>query len=234
MKKESLNLSGFQTVADNDYSSVSVNGHAFFGTMQCEIFQVSGAIIAGKIICTGNVQLSGSATLGDSIIGEQISVSGNMRTNNVEAKRTLSLSGFIDASGKVRTTVLELNGAVSCRELEAERVEGSGAIRCEGLLNAEEVDLAFRSRCTVGSIGAGTVRIRPDKGQKHSFLPGGADGFEVTEAIEADTAALEGVKAERVTCRIAAIGAGCTIDLLQYSETAEISPDATVKKCEKV
>lgn len=45
---------------------------------------------------------------------------------------------------------------------------------------------------------------------------------------------MEGVTTQRVSGRIVAIGEGCKIDLVQYSETIEVSPDAQVGKIEQV
>ena len=241
--KIDIKISGSGMIGGGEYGAVRISGSGTLkDTVRCEELRVSGSARSdGEIACTGEVAISGSAHTEKDLSGEGIAVSGSLRASSVAAQKELRVSGSVRAQEKIRAGSVKFSGSLSCRELEAERVEGSGVIRCEGLLNAEDVDLAFRSRCTVGSIGGGTVRIRPHKNRETavrlpllSSLFGGADEFEVTEAIEADTAALEGVKAERVTCRIAAIGAGCTIDLLQYSETAEISPDATVKKCEKV
>ena len=56
----------------------------------------------------------------------------------------------------------------------------------------------------------------------------------VKTSIEGDEIALEGVIAPRVSGRVVAIGAGCEIDLVQYSEQVEISPEATVGKTEQI
>jgi hypothetical protein len=64
----------------------------------------------------------------------------------------------------------------------------------------------------------------------------GADGAVtyISESIEGDVIALENVKAPLVIGRIVAIGAGCEIGLVQYSEAIEIDPDAKVEKQEKI
>ena len=59
-------------------------------------------------------------------------------------------------------------------------------------------------------------------------------GVSVVTSIEGDEIALEGVSCPRVTGRIVAIERGCNIELVQYSETVEISPDAKVGRTEKI
>jgi hypothetical protein len=56
----------------------------------------------------------------------------------------------------------------------------------------------------------------------------------VSGSVEGDDIALEGVTCPRVTGRIVAIGAGCHVDLVQYSEKIEVSPDAKVGRTEQI
>ena len=64
----------------------------------------------------------------------------------------------------------------------------------------------------------------------------GLGGSELTvgELVEGDVVALECVKVPTVVGRVVAIGVGCEIDLVQYSEEVEIDPDAKVGRCEKI
>ena len=67
-----------------------------------------------------------------------------------------------------------------------------------------------------------------------SRLVGAGGALTVEELIEGDVVAIECVRAPKVVGRVVAIGAGCNIDLVQYSEEIEVHPDAKVGKCEKV
>ena len=68
-----------------------------------------------------------------------------------------------------------------------------------------------------------------------SSLAKAADGIvRVKNSVEGDDIALEGVTAPRVSGRVVAIGEGCEIDLVQYSEQVEISPEAKVGRTEKI
>ena len=57
---------------------------------------------------------------------------------------------------------------------------------------------------------------------------------QVNNSIEGDEIALEGVVTPRVSGRVVAIGADCEIELVQYSEQVEISPEAEVGRTERV
>ena len=52
--------------------------------------------------------------------------------------------------------------------------------------------------------------------------------------VDGDEIALEGVVAPRVSGRVVAIGADCEIELVQYSEQVEISPEAKVGRTERI
>ena len=68
-----------------------------------------------------------------------------------------------------------------------------------------------------------------------SSLAKAADGIvRVKNSVEGDDIALEGVTVPRVSGRVVAIGEGCEIDLVQYSEQVEISPEAKVGRTEKI
>ena len=68
-----------------------------------------------------------------------------------------------------------------------------------------------------------------------SSLATAADGIvRVKNSVEGDDIALEGVTVPRVSGRVVAIGEGCEIDLVQYSEQVEISPEAKVGRTEKI
>ena len=58
--------------------------------------------------------------------------------------------------------------------------------------------------------------------------------MKVAESIEGDEISIEYTSAKTVTGKDVKIGEGCEIELLQYSENAEISPKAKIGRCEKI
>ena len=112
----------------------------------------------------------------------------------------------------------------------------------EDLLNAEEVDIEFEKCMEVGSVGGSKISIYKRHGEKKRFrlplfssLVKRASGkVQVNNSIEGDEIALEGVVTPRVSGRVVAIGADCEIELVQYSEQVEISPEAKVGRTERI
>ena len=94
----------------------------------------------------------------------------------------------------------------------------------------------------IGSIGGSKIVIVSEKSSNifqrlplfSSIAKATTSGVNVNSAIEGDDVALEYVTCPRVTGRVVAIGQGCNIDLVQYSEEIEIAPDAKVGKVEKI
>jgi hypothetical protein len=93
----------------------------------------------------------------------------------------------------------------------------------------------------IGAIGGSEIRIYNSRyGNNGKRLPlikrllGGNGNLCVGELIEGDVVALECVVAPKVVGRVVAIGDGCEIDLVQYSEEIEISDKAKVGRCEKI
>jgi hypothetical protein len=81
----------------------------------------------------------------------------------------------------------------------------------------------------VESIGGSSIHI---KRKRFSVIP--KRRVIVSSAIEGDNLTLEYVTCPRVTGRVVTIGKGCVIDLVQYSDSLDISPKAKCGKTEKI
>jgi hypothetical protein len=128
--------------------------------------------------------------------------------------------------------------------MESEDVQITGKIGCPGLLNAENIVIKMDGASSeIGSIGGSKISIFPERHTKKvSRLPllskllgrNGRNVLTVKESIEGDEIGLEQVTAKTVIGRVVASGAGCHIELVQYSEAIEISPDAKVERQERI
>ena len=162
---------------------------------------------------------------------------------DVTVANELKCSGSVKCDGSIKCSTLTVSGGLSASgDVEAENVKVSGKLSCDGLLNAEKIDIEIDGRsCKIGSIGGSDIKIYNGSRAKakprlplFAKLVGSFGGVEVKESIEGDVIAIENVRTPLVVGRIVAIGAGCKIDLVQYSEALEIDPDAEVLKKEKI
>jgi len=89
----------------------------------------------------------------------------------------------------------------------------------------------------IGSIGGSVIRVQwESRGWNlwNLFSRNHKGTVTVRGSIEGDDIFLECVNAPCVSGRAVVIGENCTIDLVQYSESIEISPEARVGRTEKI
>lgn len=244
-----MNISGSARIPAGDYSDeINVSGSAKIdGTVRCLSFHCSGSVGGdGALQCKGEVKISGAVKIGKGVEAKSVVISGALKAGGgCTVEEEIRLSGALVCEGDLRCTTLRASGGIRVGGgIEAEEVKISGNVTCAGLLNAETVDIRLEnnSNSRIGSIGGGTIKVsaRNNKGASLSRLPllsklmgAAADGLQVDEIIEGDIVAVERVSVPTIVGRVVAIGAGCTVGVVQYSESVEIHPDAKVDKCEK-
>lgn len=238
-----MHISGSGTVPSGEYEKISVSGSGRLrGLVRCTGFSSSGACVGDSLECTGDFRASGSASFSGSIKAENVSVSGGFSCGgNLTAVEKIACSGSAKGGNNVKCDRLSVSGTLKVPgDVEVETVRVSGVLHCGGLLNAEDISIEFQQGMEIGSIGGSKISILMSKNRKaHARLPLLSSLIKtgtvrVTSAIEGDEIALESVTCPRVTGRIVAIGEGCEIALVQYTQAVEISPNAKVGKTEKL
>lgn len=242
-----MNISGSGRIAAGEYNEkITVSGSGKLdGNIRCQSLHCSGSVKgSANVVCLEDVKISGSCHIENSISAQNILVSGALKVGgDVSADRSIKLSGGIRCGGSLKCESFNCSGGLDVGgEIEAEDIKISGAVKCNGLMNAEkiEIDMGGASAMSrIGSIGGGEVKIYSKK-TSMSRMPllnkivGCGGNLTVDELIEGDVVALEFVTAPKVTGRVVAIGEGCEVDLVQYSEEIEMHPKAVVGKCEKI
>ena len=242
-----MKISGSGTIAAGEYDHIRVSGSAKLGApIRCQSFHCSGsARCDGDIKAQKDIKVSGSAHFDQNVSAQDIGISGSTRINgNCTCIGDLRISGSMRCDGDIKGNAVTVSGAAHAANIEGEDVEINGKIVCEGLLNAENIVIKMDGASSeIGSIGGSKISIFPARHRKRSpRLPllskllgkNGRHELVVKDAIEGDEIGLEQVTAKTVIGRVVAIGEGCHIDLVQYSEAIEISPDATVERQERI
>lgn len=243
-----LNISGSGQIMPGDYDTIRVSGSGRLeGTVRCQNLYTSGSVGGNSVVCQNAMNMSGSCNFsGDISTGNLVVSGGSSFGGNVEAKENIAISGGSSFRGDVKCKQLQLSGGSKIGgDVEAELVKIRGAADCDGLMNAEEIDIEYKRGMEIGSIGGSKIVIYKRHGEvrKKKFrLPlfsslvkkSTVDTVVVKNSIEGDEIALEGVACPRVSGRVVAIGAGCEIELVQYSEQVEVSPEAKVGRTERV
>lgn len=242
-----MRISGSGVIAAGEYDNIRVSGSARVGgPVRCQSFHCSGsAHCEGGMEAQKDIKVSGSAHFDQSVNAQDITVSGSTRIDgNCTSTGDLSISGSLRCDGDIKGNGITVSGSARAANIEGEDVLVSGKIVCQGLLNAENIVVKMNGATSeIGSIGGSKISIYPERHHKKvARLPllskmlgnNGRNDLVVKESIEGDEIALELVTAKSVIGRVVAIGEGCHIDLVQYSETIEISPDAKVERQERI
>jgi cytoskeletal protein CcmA (bactofilin family) len=242
-----MKISGSGHIAAGEYENISVSGSAKLGGfIRCLSLHCSGsAHCEGDLEAQKNVKVSGSAHFDQNVSAQDIGISGSARIGgNCMVSGDFRISGSLRCDGDIKGNNITASGSVHTSNMESEDVQITGKIGCPGLLNAENIVIKMDGASSeIGSIGGSKISIFPERHTKKvSRLPllskllgrNGRNVLTVRESIEGDEIGLEAVTAQRVVGRVVAIGEGCHIDLVQYSETVEISPDAYVGRQERI
>ncbi|MBQ8258992.1 MAG: hypothetical protein IJY97_05445 [Clostridia bacterium] len=240
-----MHISGSGNIPAGEYEKVSVSGSArLHGLVRCNSFATSGSSAGESIECSENFKISGSSAFSGNVSAGYIGISGSFSCGGeLISSGKIICSGGAKCEKSIKCDELAVSGSIKIGEdVEAEKIKIDGIINCSGLLNAEDVEIKFDKGMDIGSIGGSKIIIIKEPKRKFgerlpllSSLVKKINGnVHVEGSIEGDEIALESVTCPRVTGRVVAVGAGCDIDLVQYSDQIEISPDARVGKTEKI
>ncbi len=241
-------ISGSGVIGAGEYENIKISGSAKVrGPIRCKSFAAAGAVGGeGSVECAENFHISGSGSFDGSIKAGSLGISGSFSCeNNINTAGEAKCSGSMKCAGNLKGGSVIISGTANIDgDVEAENIRVGGRLNCGGLLNAEEVEIGFVAGMDIGSIGGSRISIyRSHNGGKRisrlpllsSLLSTASSGrVNVKTAIEGDVIAIEGVSVPRVSGRVVAVGEDCEIDLVQYSEQIEVSPNAKVGKVEKV
>jgi len=243
-----MKIAGSGTIAAGEYDNIRVSGSAKLGgpTIRCASFHCAGSThCVGDMEVTKEVSCSGSTHFDRNVQAQDIKVSGSMRIDgHCTSSGDMRIAGSLRCDGDIKGNGITVSGSMSAANVEGENVLISGKITCSGLLNAENLVIKMNGATSdIGSIGGSKISIYPERHHKPiSRMPllskllgnNGSSDLTVRESIEGDEIGLELVRAKTVVGRVVAIGEGCHIELVQYTEKLEVSPDATVEREEKI
>ena len=240
-----MHISGSGNIPAGEYEKVSVSGSArLHGLVRCNSFATSGSSAGESIECSENFKISGSSAFSGNVSAGYIGISGSFSCGGeLVSSGKIICSGGAKCEKSIKCDELAVSGSIKVGEdVEAEKIKIDGIINCSGLLNAEDVEIKFDKGMDIGSIGGSKIIIIKEPKRKlgerlpllSSLVKKINGNVHVECSIEGDEIALEAVTCPRVTGRVVAVGAGCDIDLVQYSDQIEISPDARVGKTEKI
>lgn len=205
-----LNISGKGTISAGDYDEIVLKGKMkSMGEIRCKNFKCDG-------------KFSG--------------------VSDIDCKKELKLSGVFSAQSDVKASKLRASGKMDVKgNLRADKARITGMIINDGGIDVDDlhIDIATGMCSEVKNIKGKEIQI--ERKLRNPFITlfkkivkSKAGVITVAEAIEGENIKLEYTIAKRVTGRRINIGKGCQIELVQYSDSVEVSPKATVRTKEQI
>ena len=236
----SMNISGCGSIPAGEYEEITVSGSGkLSGLVKCTSFSSAGFSSGEHIECAEKVKNSGHLKFSGNVKAKNLSTVGDFLCGgDVNVSEEISAAGAFDVKGGVTANKLSVSGLAKIgADVETEKISINGSLKCPGLVNAESVDIRFDGKVEIGSLGGSKVVISLNKVKKFfkrlPLLSSAMRNAKIATAIEADEIEIDNVSCPRISGRNVVIGDGCVIDLVLYSESIEISPNAKVEKSEK-
>lgn len=233
-----MRISGSGNIPAGEYENIRISGSGrLCGHVKCNSLHVSGSTHGESIACSQEIRISGSAHIENDVHAANLHVSGSLYCGgNLTVQNDIGFSGGAHCEKNIKCGTLFVSGGITAKaSIEAETATINGGISCDGLLNAEQIEIKLEGvgKSSIGSIGCSRLSVEKRKIKK-LFGRRKKGTLEVKNDIEGDEIDIEYVTCPRVSGRTVKVGIGCEIALLQYSESYEIHEKAKVGRIEKI
>ena len=243
---ETVRISGVGTVnGDVDAEQLTFSGTgAIKGNVTVQEARLSGAAAITGDLTADQLDVSGAGTINGHVRSKRAHISGSAKMLQDFETEELEASGSADIQGDIRATTITISGAANVRgSVNARAFGGSGGFNVQGNVDVAE----FKSSGGFdigGRLAADLVEIRPGGPCRLDTLVGktvsviddprrGGCRLEhrrlTADSIAAPEISLELTTADTVRGRVVRIGPGCEIDTVEYGDSLEVDPKATVK-----
>lgn len=237
-------INGSGRLSGGRYEDVKISGSGQIdGDLHAEAVKVSGSAKFRGNVSSRTVKVSGSARFKGNVDTGDAKVSGSGTVDGHLHARTIRVSGSLHGKDAVRAEEIRVSGHLNVgSDVESETFSTSGGFTIRGLLNASRVDVSMSGMCYAREIGGDRIeaRLAPMNffwrfvvRAIHLFGRGSRFGLR-SELIEGTDVALEWTASRIVRGQRVHIGAGCDIELVEYTESAYVDPDASVKEVRQI
>jgi cytoskeletal protein CcmA (bactofilin family) len=242
--RPSATIRGAGELSGGEYRRVSILGAG----------DVNGDVRAEQLRVIGAGDVYGNAEIGHLAVVGAGELSGDLEADRVRAVGAFTVRGELKARrlravgactvGRILADDARIAGALECSDLEAGSLILRGAADVDGLLSGDTVEIHLGGNSSfVGEIGGGRIEVwRRGFGKGNPFLRALAwlmafgrfgDRLEV-KSVEADDVHLECTRATVVRGRRVSIGAGCSVEDVEYTETLTVHSTARIERRRKI
>jgi cytoskeletal protein CcmA (bactofilin family) len=212
-------IAGAGDMSGGVYGDVTIAGAGNVrGDIDAITFKVAGTADVQGRLSASTVSVSGRATFNGDVHAGTMTVSGTADVRGSVAADVLKVAGSTTVSGRVDAQRIEIRGTTKIGgDVQTEVFDAQGVFSVGGLLNAGLVSIRLYGGCDARDIGG--ERIDVQLGTAWAFIPFFGERNLTADTIEGDVVYLENTRAKTVRGADVRIGAGCEIDLVEYTGT---------------
>ena len=227
-----MRLVGKGAIPEGEYNTVKIKGSGLLhGKVKCVSFSASGASKGEDIECKKSFKASGRTTFFKNIKAANINIRGKLSCDGgLDAEEMISLRGNSKCKKQIHCKELSSAGILKVGEdIQAQDIKISGAVHCNNLINAKNIQIKTDRLMNVGSIVGSDIIIK-----RKRISPRIKRRLIVDSVIEGDNISLEYVSCRKVVGKNVTIGKGCKIDVIQYAYALKTSSKSNIWKTEKI
>ena len=232
-----VQINGSGSAGGGRFGNVRINGSgAINGDLDCLEFTGNGTATINGTLTAQTVGINGSSKVQGALHADTLKVNGTAEVLGDATVKTLEIRGTANVHGNVAAESVILRGALQVKDdCNAETFDAKGGFTIGGLLNAGKMTIRLHGDCRAREIGGASIDVK----QEPSLFGGISKLFHslinlphglYVDTIEGDDITLEATTAKVVRGKRVTIGAGCEIDLVEYSECYHPAEEAKVKE----
>ena len=236
-----MRIAGYGIIPLGEYEYVTISGNCKLdGLVECKSFTCDGACKGVAIDCVGDVKFSGSGAFIGNLHGANISSAGSLSCGgDMVADGKIDCAGRVKCKGSIKCNELTLSGCADVgADIQADCVEVHGSVSCGKQLKAEKIEIKADGGTEIDGVCGGQIKIGLSKPKsffkKLPLIRKAFKGVYVKTCVEGKDVALDYVRCPKVVGENVTLGDECEIELVQYTESLQISPKAKVGKSEKI
>jgi len=235
-----MTINGSGEVGGGQYRDITINGSGVInGEVNCRRLTINGSGRVNGLVTGGAVTIHGAGKLDRLQQVDALHIHGAGTIQDDSSVKELQVDGTASFQHSITAEGVEIHGALTVHgDCTAEHFTARGGFAIDGLLNADTIEIILHGDCRAREIGGSTIR---------AALPKHVAGLDkllhaltnhrhtlTADTIEGDDIQLEQTTAKVVRGKRIVLGAGCNIDLVEYSESFEASKEAQVQAQTKV
>ena len=231
-KTKSIKISGKGGIAGGVYDEVAVSGSGRVGgDLEAATIVIAGSCMIEGAVKAGAFAASGAFVVGRDLKAKTLRGSGTGEVGGDVRTETLKVSGRLNAGGTVKAREATISGFAECGgNLEADQLRLSGAFDVGGSVIGQRIEIALSGRSQASEIIAPEIVVRRASWRWRLLNFGWrrSSALLTAETIEGDHVHLEATRAGTVRGRQVTIGPDCRIEVVEYSESLHMDPQADV------